>query len=458
MKISPAAKVGILTILSVVILIFGLMWLKGRSISAGERIEINFHDVDGMRPGSAVQMMGIRIGQVEEIIPVIGTTSSHVSVKFVITESGVTIPHASTISIQQSGIIGEKFLEITPPQVQTVFVPVNHNLHSLINEGSPVQLLVNNKFETVGEVRSAEIINSKTLTLTQQEKIKTPYAYKINYMIIKPGIMTPEDSKASIVNHISSDNRLSQILALTVPGNTIGMVAESNGQYTIIEPMRLKQFFDIQLKSAVALQETNDKINELLSNESISDLKATLKNTKQLTAEANITLEQATRLLSNSKNEVDNVVGLATNLSNKMIILADNVNSIIGDPEIKKNLLATTSSIQKSAKNISDMLDDPKFRETLTLVNTTSKDLSEMAGYMNNLTKDQELKLKLDNTVVNLNTSLIKLSQILENVNLDKNQKAELKGILQDSSNISQNLKLFSNKLNKRFLLFRLMF
>ena len=158
MKISPEVKVGILTLLSVVILIFGIMWLKGRSISAGERIEINFHDVDGMRPGSAVQMMGIRIGQVEDIIPVIKPDDSFVRVKFVITETGIVIPQASTISIQQSGIIGEKFLEIMPPQVNTIFLPVTNKLKSLLAESTPVELLVDNEYIPVGEIRSAEIV------------------------------------------------------------------------------------------------------------------------------------------------------------------------------------------------------------------------------------------------------------------------------------------------------------
>ena len=30
-----------------------------------------FNDINGMRAGSAVQMMGLRIGQVEDIIPII---------------------------------------------------------------------------------------------------------------------------------------------------------------------------------------------------------------------------------------------------------------------------------------------------------------------------------------------------------------------------------------------------
>ena len=62
MKFSPALKVGILTLISLTILIFSVMWLKGRAISSGNRITVMFHDVDGMRAGSGVQIMGLRVG------------------------------------------------------------------------------------------------------------------------------------------------------------------------------------------------------------------------------------------------------------------------------------------------------------------------------------------------------------------------------------------------------------
>ena len=75
------------------------------------------------------------------------------------------------------------------------------------------------------------------------------------------------------------------------------------------------------------------------------------------------------------------------------------------------------------------------------------------------MTKDQELKGRLDTTLVNLNDSLDKLSVTLDSVNsLSSEEKTNLKEILEDSSEISENLKLFSDKLNKRFLLFRLLF
>ena len=69
MKFSSSFKVGILAISAIIILLFTVMWVKGKAISNAERITVSFKDVNGMRSGSGVQMMGVRIGQVEEIKP-----------------------------------------------------------------------------------------------------------------------------------------------------------------------------------------------------------------------------------------------------------------------------------------------------------------------------------------------------------------------------------------------------
>ena len=39
-KTSSSLKVGILTVVALTILIFTVLWIKGRTLSAGERIEV----------------------------------------------------------------------------------------------------------------------------------------------------------------------------------------------------------------------------------------------------------------------------------------------------------------------------------------------------------------------------------------------------------------------------------
>ena len=67
------------------------------------------------------------------------------------------------------------------------------------------------------------------------------------------------------------------------------------------------------------------------------------------------------------------------------------------------------------------------------------------------------MKKKFIDSVDNLNVTMCEVSKALETVNGKGNQD-NLKQIVTDTADTVENLKKFSEKLNKRFLLFRLMF
>ena len=174
MKISSSFKVGILTIIALAIFLFTVLWVKGRAFSSAERIEVQFKDVNGMRPGSGVQMMGLRVGQVEEIIPVVENESSYVKMKFVITEPDIKIPKASMLSIQQSGLIGEQFLEITPPRIRSVYIPVVNK--DMLVQDADVEIKLDDEYYNVGKVKKSQIMTSKVVPEVIRDSIKTSYA------------------------------------------------------------------------------------------------------------------------------------------------------------------------------------------------------------------------------------------------------------------------------------------
>src|SRR5574344_2655774 len=185
MRFSSSFKVGILTLVALFILLFTILWVKGRSFSSAGRTEIIFKDVNGMRPGSGVQMMGLRVGQVEEIIPVINGEESYVKLRFVITEPGLKIPRASVFSIQQSGLIGEQFLEITPPKLRTTYIPVNQDANLLYKDDA-VRIKLNKNYYDVGNVKDVQILSAQLVPPLMRERINTKYAYKVDYVINLP--------------------------------------------------------------------------------------------------------------------------------------------------------------------------------------------------------------------------------------------------------------------------------
>ena len=75
------------------------------------------------------------------------------------------------------------------------------------------------------------------------------------------------------------------------------------------------------------------------------------------------------------------------------------------------------------------------------------------------MTKDDNLKKDINRAVANVNTAMVNISTALATVNkVNPDKKTELQSIIEDTKATTCNLKKFSEKLNKRFLLWRLMF
>ena len=451
MKVSPSFKVGILTLVALTILLFTVLWIKGRSFSSAERIEVQFKDVNGMRPGSGVQMMGLRVGQVEEITPVVTPDANYVKMKFVITEPGITIPKASMLSIQQSGLIGEQFLEITPPRVRSVYIPVVNK--DLLSNDADVEIKLDEKYYDVGKVKKSQIMSSKVVPDEVRDYVNTPYAYKVDYVVNLPGLILPHFMTGKVVG----ENGVKK-LRIAPLDNTALPYPQQTSPYTIIEPMRIADFMDLQYKAAESLTETNRVINELLNDQLIAELKQSVTNFKDLTAQATSTLAKTEKLIETSRNDIDAILWMMSDVSTNFNKLATNINGIIGDEKFKPTMYETAEAVSNLSKQLAPIIgavDAEEFGEDL---NAVMKNLNEISTSVNDMTKDENLKKKIVTSIDNLNVTMCEVSTALETINGEDGDKEGLKQIMEDTSDTVANLKKFSEKLNKRFLLFRLMF
>ena len=276
MKFSSSFKVGLLTLVALILLVGTVLKVKGRAFSSAKRVEIQFKDVNGLRPGAGVQIMGLKVGQVEEITPVANGEDSFVKVKFVITDPNVQIPRASSFSIQQSGLIGELFLEITPPKTRTVYIPMLSR--HLLYKNDPVQMKLIDKYYDVGLIKSVEVLSRDSVPFNYKNNIRTPYAYKVDYFINLPGLIMPEFLKGAAVNDGESHK-----LRLTPLDDMPLAYPSQDSPYTIIEPMRLSDFMDWQYRAAETLTETTRKVNEILKRLFMGklDIELTQKSTNE---------------------------------------------------------------------------------------------------------------------------------------------------------------------------------
>lgn len=453
MKFSSSFKVGLLTLLALILLIGVVFKVKGRTFSSADRIEIEFKDVNGMRPGAGVQMMGLRVGQVEEITPVIDGENSYVKVKFVITEPNVEIPKASIFSIQQSGLIGELFLEITPPKTRTVFIPMVNK--DILYKDDDVEMKLDKKFYDVGKITNIEVVSKDVVPYTMKDSIKTNYAYKIDYVINLPGLILPEFLKGKVVK----SNGTNKLLISTLDDITLPYPNQKS-PYTIIEPMRIADFMDWQYRAAESLTETNKKINDLLSDEVIAELKMSVRNINSLTGQTSDTMVKLNGLIDDSSSDLRQLMVMMDKATTDFNMLSYNINNIIGDPQFKTTMLSTANSVDKLSQNLNKLIGNEQEAEQMAEdIRAITHNVNEISGYVNSLTKDDQLKKDINRAVANVNTAMVDISTTLETVNkLTPEKKTELQSIIEDTRVTTCNLRKFSEKLNKRFLLWRLMF
>ncbi len=454
MKVSSSFKVGLLTLIAIILLLGIVLRVKGRALSSAERIEIKFQDVNGMRPGSAVQMMGLKVGQVEEITPVLNGENNYVKVKFVITEPNVEIPTASIFSIQQSGLIGELFLEITPPKTKTLYIPMNNR--DILYKDDLVEMKLDDKYYDVGIIKNIETVSTEAIPSADRDRIKSKYAYKIDYIVNLPGLILPEFVKGKTITTKEGNKKL----LISSLDDTVLPYPQQDSKYTVLEPMRIADFMEWQYKAAESLTETNMKINLLLSDQTIADLKATVNNLNDITSQASSTVEKVNKLLDDSRGDIDELMTLMKQATTDFNKLSQNVNNLIGDPQFKQSIYSATGSLDQLAKNLNKIMGNEQEAEQMAQdIRTIAHNINEISAFVNTMTKDTKLKRQLTETVDNANSALAQISTTLATVNqVTPENKTQLQTILEQTSQTTCNLRKFSEKLNKRFLLFRLMF
>lgn len=234
---------------------------------------------------------------------------------------------------------------------------------------------------------------------------------------------------------------------------------KTDSPYTIVEPMRISDFMELQYRSATALAETNEKLSAILSDDVMNDIRQTIKNADALTANANKAIDKATALLDVSKEEVETLSVQVNDLSEKLNKIADSVIEVTEQKDFAKNVNETIKNVNKLSCNVNKIMEDPETEKLLADVRVTAKNVSELSSCINDMSKDPLVRKQLGDTVKKLNLALDKLTITLDTVNyVTEDERDNIKQSLKDVEATTANVKKFSEKLNKRFLFFRLMF
>ena len=80
-------------------------------------IKAEFTSASGLKKGAHVEMAGVSVGKVKNII---FNPETYLAEVYIAIENNIKIPEDSTASIRTAGIIGDKFLKISPGGSETI--------------------------------------------------------------------------------------------------------------------------------------------------------------------------------------------------------------------------------------------------------------------------------------------------------------------------------------------------
>ena len=117
MGLSTTAKVGIITLIGLVLIGRVIVW-KTDILLVGRGYELiaSFDNVEGLTIGSEVRFRGLKVGKVTKIDP----GPYDIKIDSVI-DPNIKIPDDSTLRVAYDGIVGLKFLEIRPGTSETMY-------------------------------------------------------------------------------------------------------------------------------------------------------------------------------------------------------------------------------------------------------------------------------------------------------------------------------------------------
>ncbi len=101
---------GVVLIVAVVFLVFALKTADVRAVE-GYHLSASFLKVGGLTSGSDVRINGIKVGTVNDLVLDKATFDAVVNMSI---RADIEVPEDSVASIGSSGIVGGKFVSITP--------------------------------------------------------------------------------------------------------------------------------------------------------------------------------------------------------------------------------------------------------------------------------------------------------------------------------------------------------
>lgn len=239
-------KVGLFGLLVLVILFFGIKFLKGSDIFQRENVYYaTYNDVSGMLVSSNVFINGLRVGYVKEI-----TTTDERADNFVVAftiRSDIKIPEDSKILLFSSDLLGSKALKLQLGNSSKIIsdgdtIKSDKELGMLDNLGASISPMMNNLDSILSSLNNILNIQNQNSLQNTIANIETTTARLGNITTNLDNLMSSEKTKlAKIIENTESitsnlkDNNQKLTNIIQNVDNIVDSAAKANIGSTLIE-------------------------------------------------------------------------------------------------------------------------------------------------------------------------------------------------------------------------------
>jgi phospholipid/cholesterol/gamma-HCH transport system substrate-binding protein len=189
--VSKELKVGLLTVISGVILYFGVNFLKGYDfLSSTATYFVVYDKIDGLVPSNPVQINGMSVGKVIAT-EILQNQSSKILVEFDL-DKKIKLNKNSVAILKDNGLLGGKMIEIVVNQGQ------------VINQDDTVKADIEQGLMGMVASKANPLISSLDTTITSVNQLLAEYKGLSNNI---KNILNNLESSTGNVNRLIVDNR-----------------------------------------------------------------------------------------------------------------------------------------------------------------------------------------------------------------------------------------------------------
>lgn len=335
-------SLGIFTAVAVVLLFWGFCWLKNYPLFHRlQHVNVVFSEIAGLNDSAAVYVDGVRVGMVESIE---WRKHHEVLVRLRINCSKILIREGSKFEILTNGIVGARYIEITPPDpTDPDLQPEPIKEAELVHGEDPVrpELAVNKLALTLSSIDVAQL--QKNLSADRKRLIKAADQLAV----------LADKSMPVIDRTLPLENQL------------ISLTSE--------------------------LRTTTKHLNKVLDNPKLgADLKETAANARATAAHLQSSISQLKEMLSDTPLRQDLMKSFSQLNESTLSIERSlkSVSNLAEDKELRNDLTQITRNTNESLARVNEMLKDPNgtdLKSTLQSAKSAINNLDTVGKQLNQI-------------------------------------------------------------------------